>query len=94
MLAPATQPPVAPGATEPPSSTGLRTEAAAAALRAERAEELAREGLWSKAAAALTDGGVAEPSGSVRAELDALHPVRQGSVDTSEATGSPPRSDP
>eukprot|EP00660_Eupelagonema_oceanica_P012589 gene12589-11789_t len=48
---------------------------AAAAFRAERAEELAREGLWSKAAAALLDVGVAEANATSRAEMERLHPA-------------------
>ena len=42
--------------------------------RAERAEECAREGLWSKAAAAPLDVGVAAASEDVREQLGRLHP--------------------
>eukprot|EP00661_Eupelagonemidae_sp_cell13_P003836 gene3836-365_t len=54
-----------------PSRRGAVARSAedAAAARAERAEECAREGLWAKAAAALLDSGVAEPSAAVRDQL-------------------------
>eukprot|EP00661_Eupelagonemidae_sp_cell13_P000534 gene534-3445_t len=49
-----------------------KDDEAAAAARAARAEDLAREGLWSKAASALLDSGVAEPTNKARDELDTV----------------------
>eukprot|EP00661_Eupelagonemidae_sp_cell13_P005913 gene5913-3927_t len=53
-----------------------KDDEAAATARAARAEDLAREGLWSKAASALLDSGVAEPTNDARDELSRLHPRR------------------
>ncbi len=59
---------------------GASNAEAAARARADRAEQLARDGLWSKAAAALLDVGVADASDATRAELERLHPQPHDSV--------------
>ncbi len=70
--------------------SGARSAADAAAVRAERAEQYAREGLWSKAAAALLDVGVADPSAGTRADLARLHPAALAPVPGPSPAGAAP----
>ncbi len=67
-----------------------REDEAAARARADRAEGLAREGLWSKAAAALLDVGVADISEDTRTALEALHPPPTVALEGFSCAGMPP----